>query len=522
MKYYSIYWLLFLFYFPAFSQYEITDGEHDKYWYYKKRLHEKFVNVGLQNESDFCVTTGGQSIPASWYQGNEVDGYEINYEEDNLMWFGQYLGVLATEYKLLMNNDQTSQADKTKEHLYYAMMAYERLDKKSETLAYPFGSNTPNPNCNSGLNGFFIRGDIADPRYYNLNYNYTATPNNNHSCVENISKTSLSDYFDNSVNETFYDQYDIINGGPTFDYYNELKCKEKRKESDAKRLENQLNLSKEDAERWAAMNFYPSQDQIASLFMGFALVKKCMDGVVYDDGSGTINYDFEAQAVNYTDLITTYLRNNDWFGRLEDGTDHKWGRGFRYESGWGLAKAARAITGVDYITTGDDDVKLLKSKLYWEYLAHPYSGTIFLSSINTWPIDGILVFGNPLTYMSYKANVKGGYHANFMQLYAAIAGSWWNADNILASYGAVTDQGINSLLHAYLHDKTVGTALGKNYFKSLIESAPCQGPSYKPGDNPSYTGASDWISRNRWWHPQGVQEGHMNGLDFMILFNLYS
>ena len=32
----------------VFAQNTITEDEHNKYWFYKNRLNNKFVNVGLQ------------------------------------------------------------------------------------------------------------------------------------------------------------------------------------------------------------------------------------------------------------------------------------------------------------------------------------------------------------------------------------------------------------------------------------------------------------------------------------------
>ena len=478
----------------VFSQNEITYDEHAKYWYYRKKLKDKFVNIGLQDPVG-CTTSGGQSIPATRY-----DGGQLYYNEDNLMWFGQYLGVLATEYKLLHDNGKTQEANKTKEELYYAMMAYERLDRKSETLPYIFASPTPTPSCNSGVNGFFIRGDVAVPDWYNVGYNYTATEadcaNQTHiynDCGYGITPGNLWEYLENQ-HPDFYSQYNSVHDDPTMDYFYRLKCCERlADDNNISWLANQLDITENDASKWGKMNFYPTQDQIASLFMGFALVKKCMGNTTYN------GYHFRDKAVNYTHLIATYLSENDWLGKLEDGTPHQWGRTFRHEMGFGLVLAASSITGESYIKPSD--VQLLELSIaYWGFLN------------DLIPVS--------IAFMANKSN----YHSNFVQIYAAISDGWAMTGLNLSTYGAVTDQGINSLLHAFLHDKSIPLPLTKGYFKDRIEDAPCKGPRYRPIDDPFYVGVNGWSGVNRWWHPsnQFDKKGHFNGLDYMILFNLYN
>ncbi len=109
----------------------------DKYWDYRDRLRNEFM-IGIGPEM-------GQSIPAS--VRDTVSG--ILQWTDCTIAHGQYLAILATEYRILENQGENT--DATVEELFYALYALNRLDYKAEA----FFGGTPS------LNGFFIRDDIS-------------------------------------------------------------------------------------------------------------------------------------------------------------------------------------------------------------------------------------------------------------------------------------------------------------------------------------------------------------------------
>lgn len=133
---------------------------HRKYWYYKSRLNNDFLKVGR---------AAGNSIP---FMQRGYTGQSFNSDVSSLKsgdatsMLGYYIGILATEYYLLINNNKST--DKIKHELFCAIEAINRLDFKAET-------GPTNQNANFGyLNGFFVRDDIpkafVKDNYEHFNY----------------------------------------------------------------------------------------------------------------------------------------------------------------------------------------------------------------------------------------------------------------------------------------------------------------------------------------------------------------
>ncbi len=145
-----------------------TDIEnHYKYWYFKTRFNNDFIKIGLGD---------GESIPFNQRGAQAPNKYATNAElkaGDASATLGYYIGVLATEYKLLQANNQSTET--VKHELFCALNAINRLDYKAEGL-WQFGAEN--------LNGFFIRDDVPSSLLFNnyshFNYydNGSATNNN--------------------------------------------------------------------------------------------------------------------------------------------------------------------------------------------------------------------------------------------------------------------------------------------------------------------------------------------------------
>jgi hypothetical protein len=89
----------------------------EKYWYYRHRLVNGFVKIGNQP---------GESLIAgvrNHYQDNNPPFNIHNHiyldYGDQTIYLGWYIGVLATEYKLLF--DAGKSTEKTLTELYYAI-----------------------------------------------------------------------------------------------------------------------------------------------------------------------------------------------------------------------------------------------------------------------------------------------------------------------------------------------------------------------------------------------------------------
>ncbi len=139
---------------PWLAQGQITLNEYHKYWFYRYRLLSEFMVPGTM---DSCGTgAGGYHIPAQ--KSFAPNDYLISYSDETRS-IGYYIGLMATEYRLLKNAGwDTSETEK---ELYYAMKAYERSDARSSYLGIDGGAN-----CQ--INGYFIRGDVQEP-VFNLN-----------------------------------------------------------------------------------------------------------------------------------------------------------------------------------------------------------------------------------------------------------------------------------------------------------------------------------------------------------------
>jgi len=110
----------------------------EKYWNYREKLRNEFM-LGIGPEI-------GMSTPAAIR--DTVSG--VLQWTDATMDLGQYIGILAMEYRI--QEERGIESDETIEELFYALFALNRLDYDAER----FFGGTPS------LNGFFMRDDIEE------------------------------------------------------------------------------------------------------------------------------------------------------------------------------------------------------------------------------------------------------------------------------------------------------------------------------------------------------------------------
>lgn len=173
--------LVCVFLFPfsdSFSQQ--SRSNHEKYWYIRNKLKNKFVRIGDQE---------GESLPGGIRRTHpdavNGDKHSLDFG-DGTIYLGWYIGVLATEVYLLQNSGQDY--TETSRELYYALLAFDRLDMNSEILWSNWNDVVPDeatPNndgsiseapwnamaydwqgTGQSLNGFFCRND-APPYFEN-------------------------------------------------------------------------------------------------------------------------------------------------------------------------------------------------------------------------------------------------------------------------------------------------------------------------------------------------------------------
>jgi hypothetical protein len=499
--------------FEVFSQ-TLSWNEYNKYWYYRYRLVNHFLVRGEENPL-ICDQPSGYSIPAEVaFNGNDI------HWGDATLYLGWYIGVLATEYKLLSNSGQST--ENTKRELYFAMKAYERLDRKSARLYYP---QIPSADCSDTyLNGLFVRDDVGSNSFQNF--------------------------------PEFRARYEAFNppGSPIAFTL----------ESDYTRAVNGT----------IKRNSYPSQDQIAHLFIGFALVKKCLGSATYQ------GYNFVQQAINYTHKITSRLDNNNWLGQLENGESYQnYSRFTDEHTSYGVAKAAQWITGNNYTSKFNGVGPLLTQISGWQKYGDPINGPLIMNALNfTTKVDytsallqayaaigssweyGLIatrkdykitvpgmctryVLGVPVAYPCTKSEVNvrcysyelnaPGFLINLPFIgcspVALPAVTVPVTNDALSAYGISYKQHIFALLHEYLHG--VPNKILSNTYAVMINNAPCEGPYHRPQINESGVGADGWRGSNRWVRPLQADghndldevdtRGEFNGLDYMLLYNLY-
>lgn len=132
----------------------------EKYQYYKQRHTSKFIKYGRS-----C----GESVPATCRLMDYPDNFNLKDRHlsfgDNPLHTGFLLMRLATEYRLLINNNQN--ASETLLQLCLVLEQVNRLDLLSGTgmgsKEYIPETNWPNPKT---LDGFIIRDDNYDG-YFN-------------------------------------------------------------------------------------------------------------------------------------------------------------------------------------------------------------------------------------------------------------------------------------------------------------------------------------------------------------------
>jgi len=232
----------------VFSQTQ-EDVNLQKYWYYRWRLVNDFVKVG---------DGVGHSIPIQSRQGyNGIPDIEV---ADATIYHGFYLGILATEFKLLRINQRHADLEWTKTELYYAIKAFERLDRYGEEYLGMSGK----------IDGCFQRDDIPcdflDPNKNPENYRHF---NQNHHVPEGFA--------------------------PVFKVFTSDDCPEGRTLEDKSVARHTPSMS---------------QDQVIWLLMGFMLIEKCVDGIqqVRLHNGDVIEYDFNLQARRHATNMINYCK----------------------------------------------------------------------------------------------------------------------------------------------------------------------------------------------------------------------
>ena len=385
-------------------------------------------------------------------------GYETKLDwGDGVQTLGHYIGVLATEYKLLNLNSHDTY--NTLRELYWALYAFNRLDENAET--YYYDPNDPNMQYGSpNLNGFFVRDDVGAI----LNYN-------------NFNTNPLID-------------------GPNSNYY-----KATWFDSDYSTASN--NDCNE-----------MSKDQVIQLLVGLGLVTKCVPAntTFFDNDVGytrvfqDLESDINTEAKNIIKRVIEYMHhqnnvNNGWDWKIYNPVKQQLvKRGSRaIWLSWGYASTELALTG--FQTDGMSSPLALTAK----------AGFLALESSM---LNGLTL-----------ADGEG----DKVLLLAALSNAW-----IISPSNSILIQSFQNPIYKYdyipllyhIINGGINVALDnlESYYNLLLNIAPCNGPyNFTTGIYPNY----EWSSNSRTLHPWRRGDlntnwpGYSNGLDYMLLYNLY-
>ncbi len=202
----------------SFSQNDIVNQQ--KYWKFRNSFKHNFIKIG---EGDgYSLPMGRRGFGAC--QNNNYDNPNVTYNihdkfgtlywGDGVIRHGHYIGFLATEYKLLKNAGEDVTA--VLNELYYALVAFNRLDLNAEKIISNERDNIPQQSEN--LNGFYLRDDVPE----NFDDHWKDEPINArgvHSAIYDNNNVAKVDEVDNDPEDDYNaePQHKFGWGGPSLD-----------------------------------------------------------------------------------------------------------------------------------------------------------------------------------------------------------------------------------------------------------------------------------------------------------------
>ncbi len=417
-----------------------------KYWNYRKRL-EYFVMPG---------TAQGQSQVVCIRNRMDYGATDLNYGQHSI-YFGYYLGMLATEYKLLQHSTDKNKLLQTKNELKLALMQFNNYMDRCEHLLFKGFKDT--------IDGFYVRKNVP--------------------C--NFLEDSLhKNYFNKGLTSENTFNYSFR----TFKYL----------------LPGQPGWVNKISECDTIPEVF-SQDEAIGLLLGLALVYKYMPDTSMEKKmartivGNVINY-IRSSSQFYGKAFS--LRWNIYRPNGKKVKPHEGGFSFVYAHGFMKAAAFFDL---------DNDGVWKKITRYPQELLFQY-GQFFpgFTTDNSSMIASLAAIGDswratvPVIGLIFKMNTtrfglkKKTSYQDWETFYLLL----WND----------------------LHDKNYSDT--KLYSKAAeqLNKAPFNGPyNYGKGNNPKGSG---WSSSYRFHLKKKVQDGiddgilgNYNGLDYMLLHNLY-
>ncbi len=470
---------------------QTMDPNQAKYWHYRARLLKYFLAVG---------PGPGESLPAS--TRNQYD--EQMSWGDTPVYLGYYIGVLVTEYKLLVQNNQPT--DQTLTELYYAMNAITRLDIQAD-IEWQARCSCPAP---AGINGFMLRDDVPidflSKRHRELN-----------PVVQQVGWNGID-------GQPGYENNDRVSSNWTGVHHLPPGPSDTQ---DPNTIENGF--------------FTAGQDNLIELMMGLALVERSIGSFtpkpgiplpitfkdLHQDPLGSISnsYDFYGQSQAMTRAFLNYMMDNpnnypvwinDWtlrFPNLDEVGDGGGGDASRLS--YGISREAQFITGefnASYIANNSE----FDYSLCAEPPARAFPQNVILAM--TCAAVGDYWNGDVEGSIANQGNYPGGI-------------SWSTNEFGMDKFYGCLNRYLNS------HSIADNPIINDCDVEDLLTSAPAEGPfcystSYIDGTgmaNALFHAPPGWGSADRFYETPvdfaGQDGSHLsgnyNGLDYMLMHNLY-
>lgn len=431
---------------------------------------DTYKNLRKRLQKDFTLIGDGQgkSLVAERRSGTDYPG-KLIFHADETSNMGYYLATLATEYQLLKINGKST--FNTLEELTFAVKAINRLDETAES--YIRTPATPPSPQTGDLNGFFIRSDVSHSFF-----------------SDNAGHFNSGEYGSSPVD------------GITSSLYNET-------------LQYIQPLRE-------------SQDQVLNLLMGLSFVTKyvhdSIPGFIFQDGISDLSR--EAKAISHR--MITYLKSNGW--KVKDpvtGTFLNNAQGGEaVHLSYAFAEAACAISNeFSGVVSG-----------FPEKRCNTYHDGVTASNYYFFQFMKNYV-ECPQGYSTSSTSCRACHELYKPMMLAAIGSSYYQngtdvTANILSQQGVNTEIQIIPLIHQILWNK--GSLVNDSVYTTLLNHPLPNGP-YNAGscDYPHF----EWSAPVRWRQPErrgagcmsaeqdtacfNFFSGEYNGLDYMLLFNLY-
>jgi hypothetical protein len=508
-----------------------------KYWNYRDKYHKQFVKIGLgdgksisaanidNNPSNLSAEYGHNAWPTT----NPSFGYRKWGDAMNM--HGDYIAVLATQYKLLKDagKDLTSVLNE----LYYAIEAVNRVDATAERKiggpAYP----------NNQLNGFFVRDDVNSS--FNQNW--------------------LGEF---SNTEDTKDRYEGINSSLYDDRFPSPTL--------AQRSKNEM-----------------SQDQMIGLIMGFSFVNKLVGHVYVKPTASDAGFFLDTEVKNITNRLLNWVtqtklwENKEYqifeINTLGTGTGNMFGNynptptpiatlnsicdvtenwivlnpitNQKTHDGsemrlwaYAIAQTADNITGGNLVGSkpiifnsddilGDGSLCILPTTNItvdlnnlnadiWNAVQHLSWDQSDVTGLNLHIKIPFMCspINNTCKYIRWDGVQMPSFNVNLSLLLASTSGTWTH-DNV-SRIADKWNMQVFDLLYSVLNNSTPKHT--KSYWENLFSSAPCIGPYNKRDQsNIHQYDLNGWCNPNRWngdLYP-GFTYGEFNGNDYMLAYNLY-